>query len=45
MRQFVPDEAVFVHNFAQGDPWLAETIVNAPGPHSYNVKLFDNRMV
>ena len=45
MRQFVPDEAVFVRNFAQGDPWLAGTIVNAPGPRSYNVKLFDNRMV
>ena len=43
MRQFVPDDAVFVHNFAQGDPWLAGTIVNAPGPRSYNVKLFVTR--
>ena len=45
MHQFVPDEGVFVRNFAQGDPWLAGTIVNAPGPRSYNLKLFDNRMV
>lgn len=44
-RSFVPDETVFVHNFAQGNTWLAGTIVNAPGPRSYNVKLPDNRIV
>ena len=44
-RQFVSDEAVFVRNFVQGDTWLAGKIVNAPGPHSYNVKLSDDRIV
>ena len=33
------------HNFAQGDTWLAEKMVNAPGPRSYNVKLSDDRIV
>ena len=44
MHQFVPDEVVFVHNFDQEDPWLARNIVNAPGPRSYNVNLFDDRI-
>ena len=43
--QFVPDDAVYVRNFGEGDTWLAGTIVNAPGPRSYNVKLFDDRVV
>ena len=43
--QFIPDEAVFMCNFSQGDPWLAGNIVNTPGPHYYNVKLYDDRMV
>ena len=42
VRQFVPDDTVFVRNFGEGDTWLAETIVNAPGPRSYNVKLSDD---
>ena len=45
VRQFVPGEAVYVRNFAQGDTWLAGKIVNAPGPRSYNVKLSDDRIV
>ena len=34
--QFVPDDAVYVRNFGEGDTWLAGTIVNAPGSRSYN---------
>ena len=45
VRQFVPDDAVYVRNFGEGDTWLAGTIVNAPGPRSYNVKLSDDRVV
>ena len=45
VRQFVPDDAVYVRNFGEGDTWLAGTIVNAPGPRSYNVKLSDGRVV
>jgi len=45
VHQFVPDETVFVHNFGEGDTWLAGEIVNVPGPRSYNVKLSDNRIV
>ena len=43
--QFIPDETVFVRNFGKGDSWLPGIIVNAPGPHSYNVKLSGNRVV
>ena len=45
VRQFVPDDAVYVRNFGEGDTWLAGTIVNAFGPCSYNVKLSDDRVV
>ena len=45
VRQFIPDETVFVRNFGEGDSWLPGIIVNAPGPRSYNVKLSDNRVV
>ena len=34
-----------MRNFAQGDTWLAGKIVNAPGLHSYNVKLSDDRIM
>ena len=43
--QFVPNDTVFVQNFGEGDTWFAETIVNAPDPRSYNVKLSDDRVV
>ena len=33
-RQFFPEEPVYVHNFAQGDSWLAGTIINAQGPRT-----------
>ena len=36
---------MYVRNFGEGDTWLAGTIVNAPGPRSYNVKLSDDRVV
>ena len=36
---------MYVWNFGEGDTWLAGTIVNAPGPRSYNVKLSDDRVV
>ena len=44
-RHFLPDAAVFVCNFGQGDKWLPGIISKAQGPRTYNIKLSDNRII
>jgi len=44
-RYFLPDAVVFVCNFGQGDKWLSGIVIKAQDPRSYNVRLFDNRII